>query len=56
MEKAEIKQSVQTVFPKLANIQKGGERPSSERVKAFGKQCSRDVPCDTGNLKGLKEA
>lgn len=53
MEKAEIKQSV---FLKLANIQKGGELPSSEQVKAFRKQCSREVPCDTGNLKGLKKA
>lgn len=53
MEEAEIKQSV---FLKLANIQKGGELPSSEQIKAFSKQCSREVPCDMGNLKGLKEA
>lgn len=53
IEKAEIKQSV---FLKLANIQKGGELPSSEQIKAFRKQCSREVPCDTGNQKGLKEA
>lgn len=53
MEKAEIKQSV---FLKLTNIQKDGELPSSEQVKAFRKQCSREVPCDTGNLKVLKKA
>lgn len=52
MEKAEIKQSV---FLKLANIQKGGELPSSEQVKAFRKQRSREVPCDMGNLKGLNK-
>lgn len=37
-------------------MQKGGEFPSSEQVKAFRKQCSREVPSDKENLKTLNQA